>query len=89
MLRDKDLEQYRRTLEEAVAGSGRDDIGVGKVTEVREGIIAVEFSRGTHTNTAEIPADALQDHEGARRAVTSAIRNFSKELAQETLQKAV
>ena len=89
MLRDKDLEQYRRILEEAVAGSGRDDIGVGKITEARDGIIAVEFSRGTHSSTAEIPADALRDHEGARRAATMAIRALSKEVAQENLQKAV
>jgi hypothetical protein len=89
MLRDKDLQQYRRTLEEAVAGSGRDDIGVGKVTEVRDGIIAVEFSRGAHASTAEIPAEALQDREGARRAVTLAIRTLSKEVAQESLEKAV
>ena len=89
MLRDKDLEQYRRTLEEAVAGSGRDDIGVGKVSEVRDGIIAVEFSRGAHAKTAEIAAEALRDHEGARRAVTLAIRDLSKEVAQESLRNAV
>ncbi|HET7264455.1 MAG TPA: hypothetical protein VFL28_07290 [bacterium] len=89
MLNNKALEQYRRVLEEAVAGSGRDDIGVGAVTEPRSGVIAVEFSRGTHMHTAEIPADSLQDHEGARRAVTSAIRALSKEVAQENLQKAM
>lgn len=89
MLRGKELEQYRHTLEEAVAGSGRDDIGVGKVTEPREGVIAVEFSRGTHTQTVEIPADALQDHESARRSVTVAIRGLSKEVAQEQMQKAM
>jgi hypothetical protein len=89
MLRDKELERYRHTIEEAVAGTGRDDIGVGKVTEPREGIIAVEFSRGTHSHTAEIPAEALRDHESARRSVTLAIRNLSKEVAQEQLQKAL
>lgn len=88
MLHDKDLDQYRRTIEEAVVGTGRDDIGVGKVTEARDGILAVEFSRGTHNTTVEIPAAALADHEGARRAVTVAIRGISKEVAQEQLQKA-
>ena len=89
MLRDKELEQHRRTLEEAVAGTGRDDIGVGAVTESREGVLAVEFSRGTHNHTAEIPVVALEDHESARRAVTIAIRSLSKEVAQEQLQKAL
>jgi len=89
MLHEKDLDQYRRTIEEAVVATGRDDIGVGKVTEARDGILAVEFSRGTHSHTAEIPAAALQDHEGARRVVTVAIRGISKEVAQEQLQKAI
>ena len=88
MLRDKELEQYRHVLEEAVAGTGRDDIGVGAVTEPREGVIAVEFSRGTHRDTEEIPVADLQDHESARRAVTIVIRRLSKEVAQEQLQKA-
>lgn len=89
MLRDKALEQHRHTLEEAIAGTGRDDIGVGAVTESREGVLAVEFSRGTHSYTAEIPVVALDDHESARRAVTIAIRSLSKEVAQEQLQKAL
>lgn len=89
MLNDKALEQYRRILEEAVGGSGRDDIGVGAVTQAREGVIAVELSRGTHKHTAEIAAESLNDHEGARRAVTVAIRTLSKEVAQENLQKAL
>lgn len=89
MLNDRALEQYRRILEEAVAGSGRDDIGVGAVTQARDGVIAVELSRGTHKHTAEIPADSLNDHEGARRAVTLAIRTLSKEVTQENLEKAL
>jgi hypothetical protein len=88
MSRDRDLEQYRRILEAAVAGTGRDDIGVGKVTDARAGVLAVEFSRGTRAYTAEIPEEALRDAESARRVVTIEIRNLSKEVAQEHLQKA-
>jgi hypothetical protein len=89
MLRDKDFEQYRRVVEEAVANSGRDDIGVGAVSEHAEGVITVEFSRGTHRHTAEIPVAELQDHESARRAITTVIRGLSKPVAQEQLEKAV
>jgi hypothetical protein len=89
MLRDKDLEQYRRVVEEAVANTGRDDIGVGAVSERTEGVLTVEFSRGTHHRTAEVPVAELQDHESARRTITSVIRDLSKEVAQEQLQKAV
>jgi hypothetical protein len=89
MLRDKDLDQYRRVVEEAVAGTGRDDIGVGEVSERSEGVVTVEFSRGTHRHSAEIPVADLQNHESARRAITTAIRGLSKPVAQEQLDKAV
>jgi hypothetical protein len=89
MLRDKELEQYRRVVEEAVAGAGRDDIGVGAASERSEGILTVEFSRGTHRHTAEIPVAELQDHERARRAVTVVIRDISKPVAQEQVEKAI
>ncbi|HLW46421.1 MAG TPA: hypothetical protein VKW09_01465 [bacterium] len=88
MLRDKDLEQYRRVVEEAVANTGRDDIGVGAVSERTEGVLTVEFSRGTHRHSAEIPVAELRDHESARRSVTSMIRDLSKLVAQEQLEKA-
>jgi hypothetical protein len=87
MLRDKDLEQYRRVVEETVANIGRDDIGVGSVSEHTEGVLTVEFSRGTHHHSAEIPVADLQDHESARRSVTSVIRSLSKEVSQEQLEK--
>lgn len=89
MLREKDLEQYRRVVEEAVANAGRDDIGVGAVSERTEGVLTVEFSRGTHHHSAEIPVAELRDHESARRAVTRMIRDLSKQVAQEQLEKAL
>jgi hypothetical protein len=88
MLRDKELEQYRRVVEEAVANTGRDDIGVGAISEPKEGLIAVEFSRGTRRHTAEILVAELRDHESARRAITLVIRDFSKQVALEQLEKA-
>ena len=88
MLRDKELQQYRRVVEEAVANTGRDDIGVGAISERPDGLIAVEFSRGTRRHTAEIPVAELRGHESARRAVTLVIRDFSKQIALEQLEKA-
>lgn len=88
MLSEKDLQGYRLAIEEAVVGVGRDDVGVGEVKEVREGMIEVTFSRGTHTSTAEIPVDQLTDHEHVRKAVNTAILSLSKEVAQEALHKA-
>jgi hypothetical protein len=89
MLRDKELEQYRRVVEEAVINAGRDDIGIGAVSERTKGLITVEFSRGTRRHTAEIPVAELHDHESARRAVTVVIRALSKQVAQEQLDKLI
>jgi len=88
MLRDKELGQYLRVVEEAVANTGRDDIGVGAISQPSESLIAVEFSRGARRHTAEIPVAELRDHESARRAVTRVIRDFSKQVALEQLEKA-
>jgi hypothetical protein len=87
-LRDNELEQYRRVVEDAVADTGRDEIGVGAISKRPDGLIAVEFSRGTRRHTAEIPLSELRDHESARRVVTFVLRDFSKQVALEQLQEA-
>ncbi len=87
MLTRKDLDMYRRVVEEAVVALGRDDIGVN-VEDGGDGMLAVTFSRGAHTHTARIPLDALQDHGRAHVAVNGALLVLSKEIAQEALAKA-
>jgi hypothetical protein len=87
MLTPKDLDMYRRVVEEAVVALGRDDIGVN-VEDGGDGMLAVTFSRGTHTHTARIPLDALKEHGRARAAVNGAVLVLSKEIAQEALARA-
>jgi hypothetical protein len=84
----KDLKRYRQTIEEAIVGLGRDDVGVGEVTETQRGTLSVTLSRGTHSTTEEIPLEALQGRSQANQAVVKAIRGLSKEVAQEALHKA-
>lgn len=88
MLTAKDLEKYRRVIEEAVAAVGRDDVGVNVVDGGGDGMLAVTFSRGTHTHVAKIPVDALRDHEQARITVNAALLKLSKAVAQEAVAKA-
>ncbi|HLJ60277.1 MAG TPA: hypothetical protein VKZ50_11155 [bacterium] len=83
----KDLKRYRQIIEEATVGLGRDDVGVGDVTETRDGVLAVTFSRGAHSTVEEIPVDALRDRGQANQALVKAIRGLSKEVAQEALHK--
>jgi hypothetical protein len=87
MLSTKDLQQYRQTIEAALAGLGRDDVGVGEVAEIGDGILSVTFSRGPHTFVANVPVDKLRDREEAERAVRSAIIALSKRVAHTSLQK--
>ncbi len=88
MLTKKDLEKYREIIGGAVIELGRDDVGVGDVAEVREGVLSVTFSRGTRTSSAEIGVDRLQDHEEAKHTVGAAMIPLSKAIAQEAIQKA-
>jgi hypothetical protein len=89
MLNAKALDHYRHALEDTVAETGRDDIGIAPVTQPREDVVLVEFSQGSHRHTAEIPADSLSDHETMRRVVNAAILKLTKDVAQERLRNAV
>ena len=83
----KELDKYRRIVEEAVVALGRDDVGVN-VEDGGPGVLAVTFSRGAHSHSASIPMDQLSTHEAAHAAVTGAVLSLSKAVAQEALAKA-
>ncbi|HET9002117.1 MAG TPA: hypothetical protein VFP86_20950 [bacterium] len=83
----KELDKYRRIVEEAVVALGRDDVGVN-VEDGGPGVLAVTFSRGAHSHSASIPMDQLSTHEAAHAAVTGAVLALSKAVAQEALAKA-
>lgn len=84
----KDLKRYRQTIEDAIVGLGRDDVGVGDITETQHGTLAVTFSRGAHSTVEEIPVDALRDRGQANQALVRAIRGLTKEVAQATIHNA-
>lgn len=84
----KELQEYKRFIEQTLAALGRDDVGVGDVTEKDAGILGVTFSRGSHTHTVDVPAASLQQNEQARVAITRAIFGLSKAIEQETMKTA-
>ncbi len=86
MRNPKELQDYRRFIEETLIAMGRDDVGVGDVVEKSEGVLAVTFSRGAHTRTVDVPVDHLQQKEQARTAITRAIFGLSKEIEQESME---
>jgi len=67
---------------------GRDDVAIAEVSEMREGVLAVKFSRGTHSIVEEIPVEALRDRGQTNQALVKAIRGLTKEVSREAMGKA-
>lgn len=88
MLKHKELEECKRVIEETLIALGRDDVGVGDVTEKSEGTLTVALSRGTHTQTVEVPIDELRGKEQARTTIGRAILGLSKAIEKETMETA-
>lgn len=86
MLSPKELQEYKNFIEQTLVAMGRDDVGVGEVVERDAGVLAVMLSRGSHTQTVEVPVDKLQQKELARVTITRAILGLSKEVEKETME---
>ncbi len=84
----KELQGYRRFIEQTLVAMGRDDVGVGDVVEKEEAILGVTLSRGSHTHTVDVPVAQLQQNEQARIAITRAIFGLSKAVEKETMETA-
>jgi len=88
MATSRDLETYRRAIEEAVMALGRDDVGIGGVEAAEPGMVTVRFSRGRHTHTARIPIAALDQREEAYAVIMAALLALNKRSSLEALAKA-
>ncbi len=82
----KELQEYRRFIEQTLVAMGRDDVGVGEVVDKGEGVLGVMFSRGSHTHTVDVPVASLQQNEQARITITRAILGLSKAIEKETME---
>ncbi len=82
----KQLQEYRRFIEQTLVAMGRDDVGVGDVVEKHEGMLGVTLSRGSHTHTVDVPISQLQQNEQARVSITRAIFGLSKAVEKETME---
>jgi hypothetical protein len=82
----KELQEYKRFIEQTLVAMGRDDVGVGDVIEKPEGVLGVTLSRGSHTHTVDVPVAQLQQNEQARVAITRAIFGLSKAVEKETME---
>jgi len=84
----KDAQQYQRMIEDALVAMGREDVAVKEVGIPDDGALSVTFVRGVHSYTAIVALDDLHDPERARAAVNRAMMGLSKEVSQESMEKA-
>lgn len=84
----KALQEHRRFIEQTLVAMGRDDVGVGDVVEKEGGILGVTLSRGSHTQTVDVPIAQLQQNEQARTTLTRAMIGLSKAVEKETMETA-
>jgi len=82
------LEQWRRLLENYLARLGRDDIGVGAVTESGPNELQIEFIKGGLRRSATLPADVLSSFEQARGALNVALLQISKTVERQHIAAA-
>lgn len=82
------LDQWRKLLENYLARLGRDDIGIGEVTESGPNELQIEFIKGGMRRSATLPADALGDFEQARGVLNIALLKISKAVEQQHITAA-
>jgi hypothetical protein len=83
-----ELEKYRDLITRYLGEMGRDDIGVGRVEEIDQGRLRVEFMKGPMHRDAEVAISALQDPEQARPAINMAVLQLSKAVGKEHIAEA-
>ncbi len=82
------VEQWRRLLENYLARLGRDDIGIGDVTESGANELQIEFIKGGIRRSTTLPLDSLGDFERAREGLNVALLRISKEVEQQHIAAA-
>ncbi|HEY3248288.1 MAG TPA: hypothetical protein VGK88_08375 [bacterium] len=87
-MKDNELENYRKLLDEHLGGLGRDDIAIGELSESEPGQLRVQFVRGTLHHEAIIPVDSLKDRELARQTLNEAFRKLSKAVERQHIEEA-
>ncbi|MGH2454325.1 MAG: hypothetical protein ACRDF5_11305 [bacterium] len=84
---DRQIDAAANTLQAMISALGRDDIGVGEVSQ-REGVIYFTLTKGHFTHSAQIPADLLTDRQRALIQLNGIVRTISKEIESEHIEAA-
>lgn len=79
--------KHRDRLQELVTHLGRDDIGVGEVSE-SDDRVRFTLTRGDHALQADMPLDVLADHDRALAAMLAIVPALSKAIEEEHIKAA-
>jgi hypothetical protein len=76
------VDQMKALLREYVGALGRDDIGVGDVSEAG-GVISFTLTKGEHSHRGQMHADLLENRDRALQALTEIVMKISKPIERE------
>ncbi|HEV8338757.1 MAG TPA: hypothetical protein VGR25_03760 [bacterium] len=83
----RQIDETRNALQAIVSALGRDDIGVGEVSE-QGGVVSFTLTKGRFTHSDQIPADLLADKERALPALNGIVRKLSKQIESDHIEHA-
>jgi hypothetical protein len=81
------LAKHQELLQDLVAGLGRDDIGVGDVTE-SGGMVHFTLRKGDYEHRDQIPVEALTEPDRALPLVLAMLPKISKPIERQHIAKA-
>ncbi len=84
-MKAREIEAYRRLVEDLISRFGRDDIAVGEASEA-EGRLQFSLIKGGRLYRAEIPLAAFADSKQVRAAVNAILFRFGKALGPEHVE---
>jgi hypothetical protein len=84
---ERQIDDIRNTLQAVISALGRDDIGVGDVSQ-DDGTVHFTLTRGHFTHSDDIPADLLADKQRALAHLNGIVRKLSKQIESEHIERA-
>jgi hypothetical protein len=84
-MKAREIEAYRRLVEDLISRFGRDDIAVGEASEA-DGKLQFSLIKAGRLYRAEIPLAAFADSKQVRAAVNAILFRFSKAVEPEHVE---
>jgi len=87
-MNERQIDDARNFLQAVVSALGRDDIGVGEVSQ-QDGVIYFTLTRGHFTEKGQIPAELLADRQRALAQMNGILLKLSKKIEGAHIAQAI